>query len=276
MNKEPNKSATSQMKIPMPEIRAKKTKLKETVEPKMMEAVEKVAESFATAKEGMKQDLIAKLKSLEVETEEGRQGPTAPFKADERKTAHLTALLSSLKVDVSQKTSSKKKEPRTPHGKEEVLYNVKPVGIFKEAKFSDLPMPNILITWEKLYQKQLELAVVHPPTNGFEQMIQWTKQGKMWTFPIDNEQGMEEEAQIGFHEHVFLEPHLEPWCPRRGPIRHFMELVVVGLSKNPYMTVAKKISHINWFRDFFEEQRNILVETGAVIADATSPVSKSA
>ena len=28
-----------------------------------------------------------------------------------------------------------------------------------------------------------------PPHNGFEEMIQWTKEGKLWTFPIDNEAG---------------------------------------------------------------------------------------
>ena len=76
--------------------------------------------------------------------------------------------------------------------------------------------------------------------------------------------GLEEEAQVGFHEHVFLEPHLKPWCPARGPIRHFMELIIVGLSKNPYLTVAQKKDHISWFRDFFESKRSILVETGAI------------
>ncbi len=82
---------------------------------------------------------------------------------------------------------------------------------------------------------------------------------------------MEKEAEIGFHEHVFLEPHLDPWCPRRGPIRHFMELVVVGLSKNPYITLDAKIGHIKWFRDFFDEHRTILVESGAIEAASSPP-----
>ena len=33
-----------------------------------------------------------------------------------------------------------------------------------------------------------------------------------------------------FYNHVFLEHHLEPWCPRSGPIRQFMETVCLGLS----------------------------------------------
>ncbi|KAK2112745.1 28S ribosomal protein S31, mitochondrial [Saguinus oedipus] len=42
-----------------------------------------------------------------------------------------------------------------------------------------------------------------------------------------------------FHEHIFLEKHLEGF-PKQGPIRHFMELVTCGLSKNPYLSVKQK------------------------------------
>ena len=76
--------------------------------------------------------------------------------------------------------------------------------------------------------------------------------------------GLDEERGVGFHEHVFLERHLEPWCPKRGPIRQFMELVCVGLSKNAYLTVAEKKQHIAWFCDYFSNKRSILVESGAV------------
>ena len=39
-----------------------------------------------------------------------------------------------------------------------------------------------------------------------------------------------------------------------------MELVVTGLSKNPYMSVQQKIEHINWFREYFEEKKPVLDE----------------
>lgn len=87
--------------------------------------------------------------------------------------------------------------------------------------------------------------------------------------------GLEEEAQVGFHEHVFLEHHLEPWCPKRGPIRNFMELVCIGLSKNPYLSVAQKKEHIEWYRRYFDDKRSILVETGA-LAEAASSTQQSA
>jgi hypothetical protein len=32
-----------------------------------------------------------------------------------------------------------------------------------------------------------------------------------------------------------------------------MELVLTGLSKNPYMTASKKREHIKWFADYFRE-----------------------
>lgn len=91
-------------------------------------------------------------------------------------------------------------------------------------------------------------------------MIQWTDQGKLWTFPINNEQGMEEEKAVDFSEHVLLENHLDGWCPQSGPVRHFMELVCVGLSKNHWYTAKEKKEHIFWYRDYFEEKKDLLGE----------------
>ena len=36
-----------------------------------------------------------------------------------------------------------------------------------------------------------------------------------------------------------------------GPVRHFMELVVNGLSKNPYYSVQEKHQFIEEYRKFF-------------------------
>ena len=160
-----------------------------------------------------------------------------------------------------------------------------PLGLFKNAQFTPESSTVKLFTWNMLEERELRLVSSQVPNNGFEQMIRWTEQGKLWKFPINNEQGnlffkkfnnydysihikryagMEEEAKVGFHEHIFMEQHLEPWCPPRGPIRHFMELVCVGLSKNPYLTVSQKKDHINWFRNYFDAKRDILIETGAL------------
>lgn len=79
--------------------------------------------------------------------------------------------------------------------------------------------------------------------------------------------GMEEEQNVYFAEHVFLEKHLESWCPTKGPIRHFMELVCVGLSKNPYMSVQHKKEHIEWFQNYFNDKKQLLKEIGALPVD---------
>lgn len=124
--------------------------------------------------------------------------------------------------------------------------------------------PNVptLPTWELFEQRDLESLIARPPDNIFDEMIQWTKEGKLWRFPIDNEQGMEEEQSVHFSEHVFMERHLAGWCPKTGPVRHFMELVCIGLSKNAFMTVNEKIEHIMWYKEYFEEKRNLLVQLG--------------
>ncbi|XP_075419005.1 small ribosomal subunit protein mS31 [Tenrec ecaudatus] len=118
------------------------------------------------------------------------------------------------------------------------------------------PSPSI---WDLELAKQLAAVSQQPFQNGFEEVIQWTKEGKLWTFPIDNEAGFDDDGSA-FHEHIFLDKHLEDF-PKQGPIRHFMELVTCGLSKNPDLSVKQKIEHIEWFRNYFSEKKDILKES---------------
>lgn len=89
-------------------------------------------------------------------------------------------------------------------------------------------------------------------------MVHWTEQGKLWKFPIDNEQGRDEEMKVDFSEHVLLDMYLDGWCPPSGPIRHFMELVCVGLGKNHWLTAKEKKDHIFWYRQYFEQKQDML------------------
>jgi small subunit ribosomal protein S31 len=145
------------------------------------------------------------------------------------------------------------------------------LGIFKNI---DQLKDNDLLVWNDLVERELKLTVTHPPANHFEKMILWTEQDKLWKFPIDNEQGMDEEAKVYFTEHIFLEQHLEAWCPTKGPIRHFMELVCVGLSKNYHCSAQEKLDHINWFKEYFEGKKEILAsviqESKTIAAPATA------
>jgi small subunit ribosomal protein S31 len=63
-----------------------------------------------------------------------------------------------------------------------------PLGIFKDVSTIP-PSEPLLPVWEKMQQRELRLAVTHPPSNIYEEMIVWTNQGKMWKFPVNNEQG---------------------------------------------------------------------------------------
>ncbi|XP_016992308.1 28S ribosomal protein S31, mitochondrial [Drosophila rhopaloa] len=136
------------------------------------------------------------------------------------------------------------------------LYGGEPLGIFKDTQLPN--STDILSTWSQLSERELSLQAAHPPANYFEQMVLWTDESKVWRFPINNEQDWADEVNVDFSEHIFLEQHLEEWCPNKGPVRHFMELVCVGLSKNPYVTAQEKKDHILWFRDYFEAKKDIL------------------
>lgn len=137
------------------------------------------------------------------------------------------------------------------------LFGSEPLGIF--TKPNELRnQTDLLPTWTLLHEKELKLIGTRPAKNYFEKIVKWTDDNKVWNFPIDNEQGMETEANVDFSEHVFLEQHLEGWCPDKGPIRHFMELVCVGLSKNPYITANEKKEHILWYRDYFDKKKDVL------------------
>lgn len=43
--------------------------------------------------------------------------------------------------------------------------------------------------WDLEFAEQLSQSSNQMPRNKFEEMIQWTKEGKMWQYPINNEDG---------------------------------------------------------------------------------------
>ncbi|EJW88982.1 hypothetical protein WUBG_00102 [Wuchereria bancrofti] len=93
------------------------------------------------------------------------------------------------------------------------------------------------------------------PSNAFEEMIELTEQGKMWPYPIDNEYQIGDEENVGFYNHIFLDKYLARYSlPEEGPVAQFMELVCIGLSKNPYMSIKKKHAHLDWFANYFKEK----------------------
>uniref|UniRef100_A0A2K6FTM9 Small ribosomal subunit protein mS31 n=1 Tax=Propithecus coquereli TaxID=379532 RepID=A0A2K6FTM9_PROCO len=152
-----------------------------------------------------------------------------------------------------EKTAPLRKRKDLFKGKRLDIFDIK--AVTEEAPVTDTS-PSL---WDVEFAKQLATVNEQPFQNGFEEMIQWTKEGKLWEFPINNEAGFDDDGSE-FHEHIFLDKYLEGF-PKQGPIRHFMELVTCGLSKNPYLSVKQKVEHIEWFRNYFNEKRDILKES---------------
>ena len=144
------------------------------------------------------------------------------------------------------------------------------LGLFnkthQDATFTGFPVEGSSTYWfDHYYNQNLQNLYDRPSiSNAYEEAIDLTKQGKIYTFPINNEQGLEEEKQVPFYKHVFLVSKLNEggWCAARGPVRNFMVAVCSALSMNPYLTVTEKEEHINWFRDYFVEKRDLLQQLG--------------
>ncbi|CAG9864728.1 unnamed protein product [Phyllotreta striolata] len=257
----------------------------ESVEKKLVKAVNDVAQDIGGDVKQTESELLSKLLSPVQDTEplkslneivqgmriERETKPTERSKAEQIR--NMLQNIKSTQKPNQTRVSPQRSRPRQPILRDQAsimkvdLLSSAPLGIFTNKDLKD----KRLDTWQKLYQNELKLAVTHPPANYFQEMILWTEQGKLWKFPIDNEQGLEDEKKVDFSKHIFLEEHLEPWCPQRGPIRHYMELVCVGLSKNPYITVDAKIEHIMWYKNYFDEKKKLLKEIGAIPTETNKP-----
>lgn len=115
--------------------------------------------------------------------------------------------------------------------------------------------------WNELVINDINMTRLRIPQNGFENLIQLTEEGKLWIYPIDNEQGMDEEKKVPFEDHVFLEEFLEEF-PKNEYIQSFMEYVISGLAKNHWMTVERKHNVIKFYKDYFDKKRDLYKAAG--------------
>uniref|UniRef100_A0A7E4W279 Small ribosomal subunit protein mS31 n=1 Tax=Panagrellus redivivus TaxID=6233 RepID=A0A7E4W279_PANRE len=122
--------------------------------------------------------------------------------------------------------------------------------------FSKGLKPKSLAFWKQLDDDKARVTNLSMgPKNALEEQILWTEKGRMWPYPINNEYMIGEEENVSFMDHIFLEGYLAQHnLPKTGPVAHFMELVCVGLSKNPYMTVKKKHEHLDSFAKYFNPE----------------------
>ncbi|XP_033090241.1 28S ribosomal protein S31, mitochondrial isoform X3 [Trachypithecus francoisi] len=244
----------------------------EPLSPELVAAASAVADSLPFDKQTTKSELLRQLQRHEEESRAQRDAerPKISFSnivSDMKVARPSTARVRSrpehqIQFDEGydnypdqQKTSDLTKRLRKNifSGKRLNIFDM--TAVTKEAPETDAS-PSL---WDVEFAKQLATVNEQPLQNGFEELIQWTKEGKLWEYPINNEAGFDDDGSE-FHEHIFLEKHLESF-PKQGPIRHFMELVTCGLSKNPYLSVKQKVEHIEWFRNYFNEKKDILKES---------------
>ncbi|NWR14698.1 RT31 protein, partial [Emberiza fucata] len=248
----------------------------ERLNPELVKAASAVASSLPRNKKQTESELLAQLRRHEETTDKQKKGGTINIRnvisemtvkrqSPEQWGARISGRISLQLDEDGQRTrpgrSSAQMDSRRYFCAVHLHLKVgKRLNIFTKAStepehaLKTVSSPTI---WDLEFAKEVAAVTAQPPRNGFEEMIQWTKEGILWEYPINNEVGMEDDAE--FHEHIFLDKHLEGF-PKEGPIRHFMELVICGLSKNPYLSVKQKVEHIEWFQKYFEEKKELLQE----------------
>ncbi|PKU41642.1 28s ribosomal protein mitochondrial [Limosa lapponica baueri] len=238
--------------------------------PELVEAASAVASSLRLNKKQTESELLAQLRRHEETTDKQKKGGTINIRnvisemsvkrqSPAERGVRISSRISLESDEDGQRIRPGRFSPQSFDSRRSLKVG-KRLNIFTNAStetentLKTVSSPTI---WDLEFAKEIAAVTAQPPRNGFEEMIQWTKEGILWEFPIDNEAGMEDDAE--FHEHIFLEKHLKDF-PKQGPIRHFMELVICGLSKNPYLSIKQKIEHIEWFQKYFEEKKELLQE----------------
>ncbi|XP_054442485.1 small ribosomal subunit protein mS31 [Pteronotus mesoamericanus] len=245
-------------------------KRSESLSPELVAAASAVAESFPSDKQATKSELLRQLRQHEALSRAQGDGerPRVSFSniiSDMKVARSSTVRVSTRPVHQIQfdegSDSFADREKTVDLSKRRNIFKGKRLNIFDLTEATqEVPETEAAPSlWDVEFAKQLAAVNEQPFRNGFEEMIQWTKEGKLWAFPIDNEAGFDDDGSE-FHEHIFLDKYLEDF-PKQGPIRHFMELVTCGLSKNPHLSVKQKVEHIEWFKNYFNEKKDILKES---------------
>ncbi|NXU80752.1 RT31 protein, partial [Oreotrochilus melanogaster] len=235
--------------------------------PELVKAASAVASSLPLNKKQMESELLAQLRRHEETTDKQKKGTlldirniisemTVKRQSPAQRAARISNRIS-LELDEDRRIRPGRMSSQTSESRRSLKAG-KRLNIFTKASTeteNTLKTVSTPTIWDLELAKEIAAVTAQPPRNGFEEMIQWTKEGILWEYPIDNEVGLDDNAE--FHEHIFLEKHLENF-PKQGPVRHFMELVICGLSKNPYLSVKQKVEHIEWFHKYFEEKKEFL------------------
>ncbi|KAI3380404.1 hypothetical protein SNEBB_008111 [Seison nebaliae] len=173
----------------------------------------------------------------------------------------LSDHLKSLEVESTEPSTSSSFTPKSEFSRTYKLFDderlkVKDKQIFDKKLFQSKPSNLSKTIFEQLFDLGEDLRrkeiLQKIPSNQFEELIQLTERGSIWSYPIDNEERWNFDKNSSFEEHIFLENDSSTQLDDEQ--NHFLHLVQVGLSSNPYLSVAEKKEHIDFYVKYFEEK----------------------
>ncbi|XP_062050312.1 small ribosomal subunit protein mS31 isoform X2 [Lepus europaeus] len=184
--------------------RAKKDgpkKREKPLSPELVAAATAVADSLPFDKQKTKSDLLRQLQQHEEASwaQKDQQRPKISFRniiSDMKVARPATARVHirpehQIQFDEGSDSSLDQKTIDLRKSIRKNLFKGKRLNIFdsktltEEAPEAETP-PSL---WDIEFAKQLAAVNEQPFQNAFEEMIQWTKEGKLWEFPINNEAG---------------------------------------------------------------------------------------
>jgi small subunit ribosomal protein S31 len=76
------------------------------------------------------------------------------------------------------------------------------MGIFQVSQSEDTTCET-LKTWQAISNREMGILTTQSPRNLIEDMASMTEKGILWHFPINNEQGIDED-QVGILRYIFF------------------------------------------------------------------------
>jgi small subunit ribosomal protein S31 len=128
------------------------------------------------------------------------------------------------------------------------------IGVYKNCLLTHLGIDDGYNSLLKKGVKEVSLYNKAKPFNNlFELHCRRSFVYLTLKFPLDNFAFVCEGFER-FEGHTFIGKYLSnALIPMKGPIRHFIQMVVIGLSNNPCYTPIEKKKHIDWYIHFLRK-----------------------
>uniref|UniRef100_A0A674K2Q4 Small ribosomal subunit protein mS31 n=1 Tax=Terrapene triunguis TaxID=2587831 RepID=A0A674K2Q4_9SAUR len=176
-------SASSMFQKATADSKAKRSK---PLNPELVEAASAVASSLPFDRKRTVSDLLAQLRKHEEATDAQKRGETT----------NISNVIADMKIGKRRLNRGvSRPSSQISFDDDDVQGDMLQRGI--RSEFAGSKRYSLLACflfssptlWDLEFANQIAAVNQKPPRNGFEEMIQWTKEGKLWEFPINNEAG---------------------------------------------------------------------------------------